>query len=75
MLNWSRIIRLSVSDKSDTASPKPIFFSANNQSSLLYVRLKYKLFHFGNFRIYANVIYIKSEIYVAQMETNNDITD
>ena len=54
MFNYSRIICLSVSDISDTATPKPIFFSANNQSPLLYIRLNCKGNHFRNFLILCN---------------------
>ena len=54
MFNNSRIICLSVSDISDTASPKPIFFSVNNQSPLLYIRLNGKGIHFRNFLILCN---------------------
>ena len=49
MSKYSRIICLSVSDISDRASPKPIFFSAINQSALLYIRLNCKGFHWGHF--------------------------
>ena len=49
MSNYSQIICLSVSDISDRASPKPIFFSAINQSPLLYIRLNCKGFLWGYF--------------------------